>query len=136
MFLCKLKTLRESKGISQKELSDKTGIRLPTISEMERCVTKSCSLENLDKLCSFFKCTLNDIYEFSNRESVEICEPYIPFFNSDTFLFHINNDKQDNGIVNEQFSVLQSTYKELDFGSQAKLLVYAGELKKQSAENK
>lgn len=64
MIKCKLKDLRFNNGISQRDLADKTGIRYPTISEMERGASKAYSIENLNKLCSFFKCTIADILEY------------------------------------------------------------------------
>ncbi len=119
MFICKLKNLRATKGISQKELSEQTGIRYPTISEMERNATKSCSLGNLAKLCAFFNCTLNDIYELTDIQSTEKS---------------ILN--QNDNIALEQISTITNIYKMLDPINQAKLLVHADELKNQSAKNK
>ncbi len=64
MIICTLKQLRFNKGISQKELADSTGIRFPTISEMERGVSKAYSVENLNRLCAFFSCQPADLIEY------------------------------------------------------------------------
>lgn len=133
MFICKLKKLRSDKGVSQRELSGQTGIRYPTISEMERCSTKACSLENLDKLCQFFNCTLNDIYEFAPIQANEIVmplevsengkvNPLIEYTSTST-------KSSENEIETNQIYALEKIYMELDPISQGKLLVYADELK-------
>lgn len=135
MFICKLKKLRSDKGISQKELSEQTGIRYPTISEMERGATKACSLENLNKLCDVFNCTLNDIYEFAPVQAnetvvpLEIGEdgkvnPFVEYTVANNTMESVNNETKIS-----QIDALESIYKELDPIDQAKLLVYADELK-------
>lgn len=64
MIICKLKQLRTQTGISQRELSNKTFIRYPTISEMERGLPKTYSVDNLNRLCEFFNCNIQDIIEY------------------------------------------------------------------------
>lgn len=146
MFICKLKKLRFNKGVSQKELSEQTGIRYPTISEMERCATRSCSIENLDKLCRFFNCTLNDIYEFANLQAEELVvplkmddegrvDPFVDYTESNKPLSDFSTSVNDD-IVSDQVSVLVNIYKGLDPIKQAELLIYASKLKKQSDKDK
>jgi putative transcriptional regulator len=64
MILIKLNEFLVDKGISQRELSRRTGIRQPTISEM--CLNKSKSLpvDNLNKICNELDCDLTDILVF------------------------------------------------------------------------
>jgi putative transcriptional regulator len=64
MIVIKLDGLLKQMNISQRELSRRTGIRQPTISEM--CLNKSKSLpvENLNSICIELDCDLSDIIEF------------------------------------------------------------------------
>lgn len=71
MIICTLKQLRFDKGISQKELSNLTSIRYPTISEMERGASKAYSVENLNKLCAFFNCQPADLIEYVPDEPLD-----------------------------------------------------------------
>lgn len=61
MIICNLNILRAKQRISQKDLSVATNIRLQTISDMETGKTKSYSAENLNKLCTFFQCEIQDL---------------------------------------------------------------------------
>lgn len=67
MILIKLDTLLKERGISQRELSRRTGIRHPTISEMCLNTSKSLPVENLDKICSELDCELSDIVEYKKE---------------------------------------------------------------------
>lgn len=64
MITIKLDALLKEKGISQRELSRRTGIRQPTISEM--CLNKSKALpvENLNLICNELDCDLTDIIKY------------------------------------------------------------------------
>lgn len=64
MILCKLRVRRAEKNISQLELSKVTGIRLQTISDMETEKSKTFSADNLNRLCEFFNCNIQDIIEY------------------------------------------------------------------------
>ena len=65
MIKCNLKSLRfNHNDISQKELSQSVNIRTQTISDMEMGKTKSYSVENLNKLCNYFKCDISDILSY------------------------------------------------------------------------
>ena len=64
MLQCKINVKRAEKRISQKELSVATGIRLPTISDMEINKSKSLSVENILKLCDYFNCDIGDLWEY------------------------------------------------------------------------
>lgn len=69
MIIIKLNDFLKGKGISQRELSRRTGIRQPTISEM--CLNKSKSLpvENLNLICAELDCDLTDILEFKKERT-------------------------------------------------------------------
>ncbi|MDU4726695.1 MULTISPECIES: helix-turn-helix transcriptional regulator [Clostridium] len=60
----KLRILMAERNIKQKELSTATGIRPNTISDMINDTYKHISKENLDKLCKYFNCGVNDIIEY------------------------------------------------------------------------
>ncbi|WP_059049069.1 helix-turn-helix domain-containing protein [Paenibacillus senegalimassiliensis] len=67
MIEIKLESLLAEKGISQREIARRTGIRHPTISEM--CLNKSKSLpvNNLSKLCQSLECDISDILEYKKE---------------------------------------------------------------------
>lgn len=69
MIKIKLNELLHEKNVSQRELSRRTGIRQPTISEM--CLNKSKSLpvENLDKICIELDCDISDIIQFKKEQT-------------------------------------------------------------------
>lgn len=64
MLTCKIQAKRMEKGISQKQLSNITEIRLPTISDMETNKNKSLSIDNINKLCKYFNCDIGDLWEY------------------------------------------------------------------------
>lgn len=59
----KLGELLDQRGISQRELSRETSIRLASINEMINNQTSRVSLNNLAKLCEYFNCEVGDILE-------------------------------------------------------------------------
>lgn len=75
--------------------------------------------DTLLKIANFFNCSID--YLLGRTENLMVCE--VSNFNS-------------NSTQNPQSNILLDIFDELDPANQAKLLVYAGELKKQSAENK
>ena len=48
-------------NMSQKQLSELTGIRLPTLSEYENGTAKTIRVEYLNKLCEVFDCQISDL---------------------------------------------------------------------------
>lgn len=62
MLKCLLKVELAKKDLSQKQLSELTGVRLPTISDMVTNKAKHISVENLDKICNTLECNVSDIY--------------------------------------------------------------------------
>ncbi|MBY0011510.1 helix-turn-helix domain-containing protein [Paenibacillus typhae] len=67
MIIIKLDSLLKSKGISQRELARKTGIRHPTISEMCLNTSRSLPIDNLNKICIELDCDLSDIIEYKKE---------------------------------------------------------------------
>lgn len=48
-------------NMGQKQLSELTGIRLPTLSEYENGTAKTIRVEYLNKLCEVFNCQISDL---------------------------------------------------------------------------
>lgn len=61
-----VKRLRESKGWTQAELSEASGVGRITISRLESGVLKETSAGTLMKLAKALGCTMNDIVSISN----------------------------------------------------------------------
>ena len=57
----KLRALLNSRGITQAELAQATGIRPSTISQL--CNNIAVKFSHLELICRFLKCDLNDILE-------------------------------------------------------------------------
>jgi putative transcriptional regulator len=68
LIIIKLDRLLKEKGIPQRELARRVGIRHPTINEMCLNKVKSLPLENLDKICIELDCKLSDIIEFQKED--------------------------------------------------------------------
>ena len=62
--------------ITQKELSEKTGIRPGTINDMYHGIADRVSLEQLDKICEALNCNLTEILTHTPNaiKTVEKCE--------------------------------------------------------------
>lgn len=71
MINIKLDNFLKEKGISQRELSRRTGIRQPTISEMCLNKSKALSVKNLDLICTELDCDLSDIILFSKENPIQ-----------------------------------------------------------------
>ncbi|MCM3444389.1 helix-turn-helix domain-containing protein [Metabacillus halosaccharovorans] len=69
MIKIKLDSFLKEKGVSQRELSRRTGIRQPTISEMCLNTSKSLPIENLNKICIELDCELTDIIEYKKEQT-------------------------------------------------------------------
>lgn len=55
--------------VTQKELSEATGIRQNTINDMYHNVTDRVSLEYLDRICEALNCELWDIIKFKSNDT-------------------------------------------------------------------
>ncbi len=62
--------------VTQKELSEKTGIRPGTINDLYHCVADRVSLDQLDKICEALDCDLSDIlvHTPNTLRTVGLCE--------------------------------------------------------------
>jgi putative transcriptional regulator len=58
------KSFQEDRRITMVEVSEKTGINRITLSKMANQKGYSTVTDNLDKLCAYFNCTLNDLAEY------------------------------------------------------------------------
>jgi DNA-binding Xre family transcriptional regulator len=67
----KLKDLREKhpNKPSQRELGDLLGIAEANYRRLENGHSKSISFDAIAKLCTFFKCTPNDVFEVVTEEN-------------------------------------------------------------------
>ena len=58
-------------NITQNALSEKTGIRLATLTAYEHNTAKTISVKHLDALCKAFNCTLTDLITFIPDEETD-----------------------------------------------------------------
>ena len=68
MIKSRLKVLMAEHDMSQKELSDKTGIRQATISDICTGKLKHIPLTVLDSLCEYFDCQISDIFLYKKNK--------------------------------------------------------------------
>ena len=64
MIKFKLKVMLAVRGMTQKELAEKTGIRPPTISAIAVGSIKHLPVEALDKICDVLDCQPADLMEY------------------------------------------------------------------------
>lgn len=67
MIKCRLKVLLAENDMTQKELAEKTGIRVSSVSDMCQNKAKHIPITTLDILCDFFDCQPNDIFKHEKR---------------------------------------------------------------------
>ena len=58
------KAFREGRVISMIEIAEATGIHRNTLAKIANTPGYNANLENLDKLCAFFDCRLEDLAQF------------------------------------------------------------------------
>lgn len=63
----RLHMLMAEKRITQKELSDATGIRQPTISAYCNETYKHIVKEHIELLCNYFECDLSDLIKYNKN---------------------------------------------------------------------
>lgn len=63
MIKIKLQNLLKEHRMTQAELAGATGIRPSTICDMYNNNCTFLKLENIDRICTYLNCTLNDIIE-------------------------------------------------------------------------
>jgi DNA-binding Xre family transcriptional regulator len=59
----KVKELRKATPYTQRQVADLLGITESNYRKLENSRIKSISLDTIDFLCTFFKCSPNDIFE-------------------------------------------------------------------------
>lgn len=80
----KLKSLLNERGFTQVELSQKTGIRQPTISAICNNSIKELPVNVLEKICDFINCGPGDLIEivpaedFDKKRALISKEYYVP----------------------------------------------------------
>ena len=68
MIKSKLKVMLAIRGMTQKELAEKTGIRPPTISAIAVGSIKHFPVEALDKICNVLDCQPADLMEYVRED--------------------------------------------------------------------
>lgn len=69
-----LKELLKEKSVTQKELSDKTGIRLPTISDICNNNIKQFPVKAMDSICNYLRCQPYDFIRYISEEDLKKIE--------------------------------------------------------------
>ena len=64
------KQFKEGRRVTLNELSEVTGINRVTLSKMINQKRYSSVTNNIDKLCKFFNCSVGDVMEYVNDQSV------------------------------------------------------------------
>jgi len=62
------KHFKEGRRITINELSEATGINRVTLSKMINARSYSTVTDNIDKLCAFFGCQVQDLMEYVDRD--------------------------------------------------------------------
>ena len=89
MIDCKLHMLLAEKRMTQKELAEATGIGQNSISRYTNNTWVKFDKDHLDKLCKYFKCTIEDIITF--KEDLDFVNETI-----DEALEYFKETKQSN----------------------------------------
>lgn len=71
MIKFRVKVMLALREMTQKELAEKTGIRLPTISALCTGAAKHIPVNVLDKLCTTLDCQPGDLVEYLKDEAGE-----------------------------------------------------------------
>ena len=58
-----LESMRKRRGLNQRELSERSGVPQPMISEIERGIVAAPRVDTLHKLAVALKCTVDDLIE-------------------------------------------------------------------------
>lgn len=64
------KQFKEDRRITMTEISENTGINRVTLSKMVNQKGYSTVTDNLDKLCEYFDCKLEDIAEYVTEDDI------------------------------------------------------------------
>ena len=71
MIKFKVKVMLAQRGMTQKELAERTGIRPPTVSSICVGSVKHLPVDALDKICAVLECQPADLMEFVRNTEVE-----------------------------------------------------------------
>lgn len=58
-----LESMRKRRNLNQRELSDRSGVPQPMISEIERGIVRNPQIGTMYKLARALKCTVDDLIE-------------------------------------------------------------------------
>ena len=58
-----LETMRKRRNLNQRELSERSGVPQPMISEIERGIVQNPQINTMFKLACALKCTVDDLIE-------------------------------------------------------------------------
>lgn len=62
-----LETMRKRRNLNQRELSDRSGVPQPMISEIERGIVRNPQIGTMYKLAVALKCTVDDLIETDDK---------------------------------------------------------------------
>lgn len=71
MIKFKVKVMLAMRGMTQKELAEKTGIRPPTVSAICTGAVKHFPIDALDKICQALDCQPADLMEYISDDTVQ-----------------------------------------------------------------
>lgn len=71
MIKFKVKVMLAMRGMTQKELAEKTGIRPPTVSAICTGAVKHFPIDALDKICQVLDCQPADLMEYISDDTVQ-----------------------------------------------------------------
>ena len=62
-----LESMRKRRNLNQRELSDRSGVPQPMISEIERGIVRNPQIGTMVKLARALKCTVDDLIESDEK---------------------------------------------------------------------
>ena len=62
-----LESMRKRRNLNQRELSDRSGVPQPMISEIERGIVRNPQIGTMYKLARALKCTVDDLIESDEK---------------------------------------------------------------------
>ena len=71
MIKYKVKVMLAMRGMTQKELAERTGIRPPTVSAICTGAVKHLPVDALDKICEVLECQPADLMEYVEGRNAE-----------------------------------------------------------------
>ena len=69
MIKFKVKVMLALRGVTQKELAEKTGIRPPTVSAICTGAVKHLPVDALDKICNVLECQPAELMEYVSDDT-------------------------------------------------------------------